>query len=133
MTELLEGELTAIIIRVFYRVYDRLGFGFLESVYCEALAIEFELEGLSFIREAKIDVHYDGRRIGYFKADFFVEGRVLVEVKSTEVLAHAHQRQLLNGLRATRKEVGLLLHFGPKAWFKRMVHTNDLAPAASSR
>lgn len=124
VTELLEGKLTERIIRAFYRVYDRLGFGFLESVYCEALAIELDAAGVEFRREAKIDVFYGGRRIGHYKADFLVEDRVVVEVKSTEVLAFAHQRQLLNGLRASSKEVGLLLHFGPKPVFKRLVHSN---------
>ena len=126
-TELIEGDITGAIIRAFYRVYNRLGFGFLESVYCEAFAIELESQGLSFEREAKIDVFYDGQRIGHFKADFLVEQRVVVEVKSTEHLAYASERQLLNALRASTKEVGLLLHFGPKPVFKRAVHSSASA------
>ena len=109
---------------MFYGVYDYLGFGFLESVYCNALAIEFTAEGIEFIREPKIDVYYKGERIGQYKSDFLVEGRVVVEVKSTEILSLANKRQLLNCLSASDPEVGLLLHFGPKPHFDRFVHTN---------
>jgi GxxExxY protein len=123
-TELLEKAITEKILRAFYRVYDYLGFGFLEAVYCNALAIEFAEEGLEFIREPKIDVYYKGQRIGQYKSDFLVEGRVVVEVKASEVLPYANKRQLLNCLAASDREVGLLLHFGPKAHFERFVHTN---------
>jgi GxxExxY protein len=75
-SELLEGAVTDKILRVFYRVYDYLGFGFLESVYCNALAIEFRAQGVEFIREPRIAVYYkQGERIGYYKSDFLVEGR----------------------------------------------------------
>src|SRR5215813_8354936 len=124
-TELLEKAVTDKILRVFYRVYDYLGFGFLEAVYCNALAIEFAAEGIEFIREPRIDVYYkDNKVIGQYKADFLVEGRVVVEVKSTEILSLANKRQLLNCLSASDPEVGLLLHFGPKPYFDRFVHTN---------
>jgi GxxExxY protein len=124
-TELLEKAVTDKILRVFYRVYNYLGFGFLEKVYCNALAIEFAAEGIEFIREPKIDVYYkDNQIIGQYKSDFLVEGRVVVEVKATEILSHANQRQLLNCLSASVHEVGLLLHFGPKVHFDRFVHTN---------
>ena len=121
---LLEGELTGTIIRLFYRVYNRLGYGFLESVYCRALAIEFEAAGIRFVREAPIDVWYEGTRVGHYRADFLVEDRVIVEVKACEVLTQAHREQLLNCLSCSTLEVGLLLHFGPKARFKRLVHSN---------
>jgi GxxExxY protein len=124
-TELLERALTEKILRVFYRVYDYLGFGFLEVVYCNAMAIEFATEGIEFIREPRIDVYYKGYQIiGQYKSDFLVEGRVVVEVKSSEVLSYANRRQLLNCLSASNPEVGLLLHFGPKIHFERFVHTN---------
>jgi GxxExxY protein len=122
--ELLEKALTDKILRAFYRVYDRLGFGFLEAVYCNALAIEFAEAGIAFIREPKIDIYYKGQRIGYYKSDFLVEGRVVVEVKSSEILSDANRRQVLNWLSASEQEVGLLLHFGPKPNFERFVHTN---------
>jgi GxxExxY protein len=120
---LVHGDVTGAIVRVFYRVYDHLGFGFLESVYCAAMAHEFAIEGIGFVRESPIDVVYKGTRVGHFKADFFVEGCVAVEVKASEFLSSAHRRQLLNCLTASKLEVGLLLHFGPRARFERMVHS----------
>lgn len=120
---LMHGDLTGAIVRVFYRVYDHLGFGFLESVYCAAMAHEFAAEGIRFVRESPIDVVYKGSRVGHFKADFLVEGCVAIEVKASELLSTAHRRQLLNCLSASKLEVGLLLHFGPKARFERMVHS----------
>ena len=125
-TELLEKAVTDKILRVFYRVYNYLGFGFLETVYCNALAIEFAAEGIEFIREPRIHVYYRGNQIiGQYKSDFLVEGRVVVEVKSSEILSYANKRQLLNCLSASVHEVGLLLHFGPKVHFDRFVHTNN--------
>ena len=123
--ELLEKELTEKILRVFYRVYDYLGYGFLESVYCNALAIEFAADGIELIREPRINVYYrDNQIIGEYKSDFLVEGRVVVEVKASEILSYANKKQLLNCLSASDCEVGLLLHFGPKIHFDRFVHTN---------
>jgi GxxExxY protein len=130
---LLEEETTDIILRLFFRVYDRLGYGFLESVYCAALALEFEKEGISFVREGALDVWYEGRMVGHFRADFVVRGRVVVEVKATKLLHDVDQSQLLNCLRASNLEVGLLLHFGPRAAFKRLIHTNDRKPNLPSR
>jgi GxxExxY protein len=122
-SSLIHGDVTSAIVRVFYRVYDHLGFGFLESVYCGAMSHEFAVEGIGFVREAPIDVMYKRSRVGHFKADFLVEGRVVVEVKASEHLAPAHRRQLLNCLSASELEVGLLLHFGPNARFERVVHS----------
>ena len=120
---LLEEELTGRILGVFYRVYDRLRYGFLESVYCAALALEFEAAGIRYVREAPLDVWYKGRRLGIFKVDYLVEDRVIVEVKSRDVLAERHRDQLVNYLHASQIEVGLLLHFGPKPKFERKVHS----------
>jgi len=125
---LLEEETTDILLRLFFRVYDRLGYGFLESVYCNAFALELEKEGIPFVREAPIDIWYEGRRIGHFRADFLVRERVVVEIKACELLSEAHRKQLLNLLRGSTLEVGLLLHFGPKAAFKRIIYTNDRKP-----
>src|SRR5689334_19928354 len=109
------GHITEIIIRCFYRVYDRMGWGFNESVYREALAIEFAAAGLSFVREALVEAWYDGHRVKKFRCDFFVEGKVIVEVKATEFLTQKDRGQLLNYLACSYVEVGLLLHFGPRA------------------
>ncbi|MDB4874849.1 MAG: hypothetical protein JWM41_1295 [Gemmatimonadetes bacterium] len=122
---LLHGDITAEIIRLFLRVYDRLGFGYLESVYRNALAHELTKAGVTFEREATIDVWYDGICVGHFRADFLVEGRVIVEVKACETLVGAHREQVLNYLRGSHLEVGLLLHFGPAAKFRRVLYTND--------
>jgi GxxExxY protein len=121
---LLEGDLTGRIIRCFYRVYDTLGFGFLESVYKNAMLIELANEGLMSIAEAAIDVWYRDQTIGHFRADILVEGRVILEIKASELLPIDARKQLLNYLRGSRVEVGLLLHFGPKAKFQRLIHSN---------
>lgn len=124
-TPLLEGDLTGRIIKCFYRVYDTLGFGFLESVYQQAMLMELAAEGLVATAEAAIDVWYRDRKIGHFRADILVEGRVIVEIKASELLPIDARRQLLNYLRGSRVEVGLLLHFGPKAKFQRLIHSNE--------
>lgn len=121
----LHSDLTDISIGAFYRVYNRLGFGFLESVYRNALAKELTRAGASYEREVPIDVWYDGALIGHFKADFLMEGRVILEAKATQTLTEADGRQLLNYLRGSRLEVGLLLHFGPKPRVQRTIFTND--------
>lgn len=122
---LLDGDITGAILRLFFRVYDRLGFGYLESVYCEALAYELSRAGMPFAREAGTDVWYEGHRVGRFRADFVVAQRVVVEAKACEIVKEAHRKQLLNYLRGSRLEVGLLLHFGPKPRFHRVIYTND--------
>ena len=122
---MLHGELTERIIGAFYRVYDRLGFGFLESVYKNALGNEFRRNGIAFEREVSIDVWDQGECVGHFRADFMVEGRVILEVKSTQSLCESDRKQLLNYLRGSQLELGLLLHFGEKAKFERLLYTND--------
>jgi GxxExxY protein len=113
------------VIRLFYRVYDRLGFGFLESVYANALALEFVAAGLVFEREAPVEAWYRENCVGRFRPDFLIDSRVVVELKASQVLTDPDRAQLLNYLRCSRREVGLLLHFGPKASFQRMIYTND--------
>ena len=125
---LLHGSVTSEILRLFFRVHDRLGFGYLESVYCKALEHEFTKGGIAAERETPIDVWYDGACVGRFRADFVVAGRVIVEVKACEAIDDAHRKQLMNYMRGSRLEVGLLLHFGPKAKFHRVLYTNDRKP-----
>jgi len=124
-TELLHAGITGRIINAFYPVYDELGYGFLENVYRGALEVELRRHNLVYRREIPIDVFYRGNRVGYYKADFLVEDKIIVEAKASRTLDDADRKQLLNNLRATRIEAGLLLHFGPKATFKRMVFEND--------
>jgi len=118
---LLEEELTGKIIAVFYETYNVLGFGFLESVYRKALAIELRLRGLHVEEEVRIDVFYKGHYVGWFRLDLLVEGRVGVELKASEVLGPTDKRQLMNYLTSSKIDVGLLLHYGPSAKFYRFV------------
>ncbi len=119
--DLKHKELTGRIIEIFYRVYDELGFGFLEKVYENALAIEFRREGLGFGQQVPIEVCYRDEVVGNYFADFIVEGKVVVEIKADRFLGEDGEKQLINYLRATGKEVGLLLGFCKKADFKRKV------------
>ena len=119
------GELSRFVIGAFYRVYDRLGFGFLESVYKNALAKELEKLRIAFQREVQIVVLYDGEPVGHFRADFLIEGKLIAEVKASQNLAEADRKQLLNYLRGSEVEVGYLLHFGPKAVHERLIYSNS--------
>ena len=117
-------ELTEKIIKIFYKVYNNLGYGFLEKVYENALMIELRKEDIHAINQSPIKVFYDGEIIGEYYADILVEGKVLVEIKAARNLAEEHEAQLLNYLKATDIEVGLLLNFGPKPEIKRRVFDN---------
>jgi len=119
--ELIERELTGRIIECFFTVYNTLGFGMLESVYRRALALELAQHGIDARQEVPIDVFYCGVEVGHFRLDVLVDNKVAVEVKATELLSPAASRQLLNYLRASHLDVGLLLHFGPEAKFHRLV------------
>lgn len=120
---LLEERLTGQIIEGFFCTYNALGYGFLESPYSNALAIELTARGLFVRREVPIDLSYRGKKIGFHRLDMVVNDKVVVELKASEQLADASYRQLLNYLRASRIQVGLLLHFGPSPRFKRAVWT----------
>ena len=108
-----DQELTRQIIGCAYAVYNQLGSGFLESVYQRSLLIELQKTGLTAQIESPIRVHYDGQLVGEFRADLIVHKRVIVELKAIEILNKAHEVQVVNYLRATGIEVGLLLNFGP--------------------
>lgn len=118
-------ELTQQIIKGFYAVYNRLGYGFLEKVYENALAIELRKAGLTTVQQAPIKVYYAGTVVGEYYADLLIEDVVLVELKAVRALAPEHEAQLLNYLKATPCEVGLLLNFGPKPDIKRKVYDNE--------
>ena len=117
-------QLTDIILKSFYEVYNELGNGFLESVYESALCIVLTGNGLNVERQKDISVFFRGNNVGYFKADMIVNERVIVELKAVRTLNEAHNAQLINYLKATRMEVGLLLNFGQKPEFKRFVYEN---------
>src|ERR1700733_3032037 len=118
-------ELTEKIIGVFFDVYNELGHGFLECVYEEAVAIALVQLGIGIQRQAPVSVWFRTLPVGTFKADMLVDGKVLLEFKAARAIELAHEKQLLNYLRATDVEVGLLLNFGAKAQFRRLVYENE--------
>ena len=124
--ELKHKELTEKILRAFFKkVYARLGYGFLEKVYENAMAIELRRMGLKVEQQYKIVVYYEGESVGEYFADLIVDGNVIVELKAAQAITDEHEAQLLNYLRATPYEVGLLLNFGPKPNFARKAFDND--------
>ncbi len=123
---------TDLIIKAFYTVYNTLGYGFLEKVYVNAMVIELGKLGLHAAHEVAIQVSYAGQIVGEYFADLVVANSVLVEVKAARTLAPEHEAQLLNYLKATPVEVGLLLNFGPKPEFKRKVFDNARKPNLKS-
>ena len=129
---LIAEELTHSIIGAFYEVHRELGFGFLEHSYATALERELRSRGHRVARELLVPVYYKGVELSLHRLDMVVDETVVLEVKATEVLPPHARRQLLNYLRATRLEVGLLLHFGPEAKFFRVVSTNAIRAATSN-
>lgn len=117
------NQVTKDIIKAFYNVYNTLGFGFLERVYENALMIELNELGYSVKPQQNIKVLYKGIIVGEYFADLVVEDVVIVELKAVECLAKEHETQLVNYLKATQFELGLLLNFGKKAEIKRKIFT----------
>ena len=108
----------------FYDVYNKLGYGFLEKVYENALLMELEKKGLAAESQKPITVTYDGRAVGEYFADIFVEDAIIAEIKAVKNLSAEHEAQVLNYLKATDIEVGLLLNFGPKPEVRRKAFSN---------
>jgi GxxExxY protein len=134
---LFESELTHRVIGTFYDVYNTLGYGFLESVYVRSMVLELSRRGFEVAAQVSADVRYRGDIVGTFRADIVVESRLVLELKATRSLTPVDEMQVLNYLRATDLELGLLLHFGPKPAFRRFVSTrgarmNDQRSSASS-
>jgi GxxExxY protein len=119
------AELTRQIVGVFFQVYGELGYGFLESVYRTAMTIALREAGLRIDPEVELHARFRGRSIGIFRADLLVEGAVLVELKAARAIEQAHIAQLLNYLRCTAIEIGLILNFGPALKVRRLILTND--------
>ena len=118
-------EITEKIIQAFYKVYNTLGHGFLEKVYENAVFIELAETNMLVERQKKIKVYYEATEVGEYFADLMVEESVIVELKAAKALLEEHEFQLLNYLKATEIEVGLLLNFGKKPEFKRKVFSNN--------
>ena len=118
-------ELTETIIGVFFEVYNELGHGFLESVYERAFEVALTSKGLNVLRQIEIPVWFRGQKVGDFIADALVDRRVLLELKAARTLDSSHEAQLLNYLRATEIEVGILFNFGIKHEFRRLAFGNS--------
>ena len=121
---MLYESITDIILRAFYDVYHELGYGFLENVYQNAFYKELKHCGLKCEAQKKIEVFYKGEVVGLYYADLFVEDIIILELKAVAEIHSAHESQLMNYLKATGIEVGLILNFGPKPTFKRKVFSN---------
>lgn len=122
---MLHEDITGKIIQSFYKVYNSLGFGFLEKVYGNALIIELKKSGLTVEQQRNIKVFYDESPVGEYFADVIVNGAVIIELKAAESLREEHEAQLINYLKATEIEVGLLLNFGKRPEFRRKIFTNE--------
>ena len=120
------SDLTEKIIKCFYNIYHSLGYGFLEKVYENSLTLELKQNGLFTVQQMPIKVSYKEQPVGDYFADLVVENKIILELKAQEVLIPENEAQLLNYLKATEYEIGLLLNFGKKPEIKRKIFSNDL-------
>ena len=124
-SNLIDAKLTEIVLGGFFEVYNHLGRGFLESVYEGALSLVLADAGLIVRRQSPVPVFFRGSEIGFFRADLLVNDRLIVEIKRARKIHTRHIAQLINIMKATPVEVGLLLNYGPKPLFKRVLFTYD--------
>ncbi len=122
---MLHKELTEVIIKSFYKVYNTMGYGFLEKVYENALAKEIKKAGLDCVQQKQIKVYYEQEEVGIYYADLLVAETIVIETKAAQSLCEEHECQLVNYLKATELEVGVLLNFGKDPKFVRKIYTND--------
>lgn len=123
---LLYQEITDTILKCFYKVYNELGYGFLEKVYENALIIELQNSQLHCSQQSPIKVYYQKSKVGTYFADILVEDKIIIELKAGEGgIILEHELQLVNYLKATDYEVGLILFFGEKPTMKRKIFTNQ--------
>jgi len=125
MTNILHKSITDIILKVYYEVYNELGYGFLEKVYQNAMYFELQSLGYKVEAQKQNKVYFKKQLVGEYYSDLLVEDKVIVELKATELLMNVHIAQIMNYLKGTPIEVGLLLNFGEKPEFKRFIYTND--------
>ena len=125
-------DITENIIKAFYNVYNSLGYGFLERVYENAMMIELISLNLNCEKQKQIKVFYKNENVGEYYADIIVEDKVIIELKAAEGIVDEHEHQLLNYLKATEIEVGLLLNFGKKPQFKRQIFENSFKNQSKS-
>lgn len=122
---LLHKAITDSILKVCYEVYNGLGYGFLEKVYQNAMYFQLISLGYKVEVQKQINVYFKGQRVGEYYSDLIVEDVVIVELKTTELIMNIHVAQIINYLKATPIEVGMLLNFGEEPEFKRIIYTND--------
>jgi GxxExxY protein len=122
---LLHKNITDIILKSYYKVYNNLGYGFLEKVYENALLYELRNQGLDCEKQKPIKVYYEQIQVGEYYADIIVNECIILELKAAESIAEEHEFQLINYLKATEIEIGLLLNFGKNPEFKRKIFTNN--------
>ena len=122
---LLHKDTTDIILKSFYKVYNNLGYGFLEKVYENALLYELRNQGLDCEKQKPLKVYYEQIQVGEYYADIIVNECIILELKAAESIAEEHEFQLINYLKATEIEIGLLLNFGKNPEFKRKIFTNN--------
>jgi GxxExxY protein len=127
------SELTDTVIGVFYEVYNELGFDFLESVHRNSLRLALLEKGLSVEQEVAVSVFFRGQSVGDFRADLVVNGTILLELRTAEQIVAAHESQVLNYLRSTELELGLILNFGPKPQLRRLLLDNSRKHTKSHR
>jgi GxxExxY protein len=117
---LMHGDVTREIIGAFYQIYSALGYGFVEAIYQRSLPVALAQRGVKAVREVRMTVTFLDTVVGDYRADLVVEGKVIVETKTAERILPVHEMQLVNYLRATGINVGLILNFGPRPTFRRM-------------
>ena len=121
---MLYGAVTDMIIGVYYKVYNFLGYGFLEKVYENAMVMDLIERGFQVTQQQSVNVYYKGRVVGDYFADVIVNDKIILELKASEALRQEHVAQLTNYLKATQMELGLLLNFGRKPEFQRVIFSN---------
>jgi len=122
---MLYEDITSKVIKAFYKVNNTLGYGFLEKVYENAMIFELRNLGCKVEQQKNIKVYYNCIQVGDYYSDLFVDDLIIIELKAAECLCPEHEAQLINYLKATNIEVGLLLNFGKKAEFRRKIFTNE--------
>jgi GxxExxY protein len=125
MADFLHKRESDAILKIYYEVYNTLGYGFLEKVFQNAMCLELKNQGYHVEIHKQIKVYYKGIVVGEYYADLLIDETIILELKACECLMDAHKAQLINYLKATNIEVGLLLNFGEKPEFKRFIYTNN--------
>lgn len=130
--DLLHKEVAEKVIKAFYKIYNTLGYGFLEKVYENAMAIELQKMGFEIKCQYPITVYYENEIVGEYYADIIINDIIVLELKAANALLEEHECQLINYLKATEIELGLLLNFGKEAEYKRKVFMNKYKKSKSN-